>query len=75
MTKGQLIDLVLTDDEKRNIDPALPQHFVEDCRNLLNIDATKHYVWSYMTDNLIGEPLNLAELLVERKGNNLVHLK
>ena len=75
MTKGELIDIVLTDDEKRNIDIALPQNFVDDCTNLLNIDPRRYYVWSYMSENLIGEPLNLAELLLERKQKQLVVLK
>jgi hypothetical protein len=75
MTKGELIDKVFTDEEKRNIDVALPQNFVDDCKNLLNIDARKYYVWSYMCDNFMGEPLNLAELLLERKKNNIVILK
>ena len=72
MTKGELIDLVLTDDQKRNIDTALPQNFVDDCMNLLNIDPRKYYVWSYMENNIFGKPLNLAELLVEKKGDLIV---
>lgn len=72
MTKRELIDLVLTDDEKRNIDTALPQQFVDDCQNLLNIDPRPYFVWSYMEDNLFGKPLNLAELLIHRKGNILI---
>ena len=72
MTKGELIDLVLTDDQKRNIDTALPQNFVDYCMNLLNIDPRRYYVWSYMEDNFIGKPLNLAELLVEKKGDSIV---
>lgn len=75
MTKGELIDKVLTDDEKRNIDTVLPQNFVDDCQNLLNIDPRKYYVWSYMSDKFMGEPLNLAELLIERCKNNMVILK
>lgn len=75
MTKGELIDMVLTDDEKRYIDTALPQNFVDDCENMLDIDPRKYYVWSYMSDKLMGEPLNLAELLVERSGYNIVVLK
>ena len=75
MTRAELIDMVLTDDEKRNIDTALPQNFVDDCEKLLDIDARKYYVWSYMSDKLMGEPLNLAELLLERSGHNIVVLK
>jgi hypothetical protein len=74
MTKSELIDMVLTDDEKRNIDTALPQNFVDDCINLLDIDPRKHFVWSYMTDKLLGEPLNLAELLVERQGKRIANI-
>jgi hypothetical protein len=66
MTKGQLIDLVLTDDEKRSIDTALPQNFVDDCINLLNVDPRHYFVWSYMENSVMGKPLNLAELYVER---------
>jgi hypothetical protein len=66
MTKGQLIDLVLADDEKRSIDTALPQNFVDDCINLLNVDPRGYFVWSYMENKIVGSPLNLAELYVER---------
>jgi hypothetical protein len=48
---------------------------VDDCENLLDIDPRKYYVWSYMSDKLLGEPLNLAELLIERSGHNIVVLK
>lgn len=72
MTKGELIDLVLTDDEKRVIDVALPQNFVDDCMNLLGIDVRPFYVWMYPNGNVIGEPVNLAELLVSRFGNKLI---
>ena len=72
MNKGELIDLVLTDDKKRNIDTALPQQFVDDCQNLLDIDPRPYFVWSYMEKSIVGSPLNLAELLIQRKDHVLV---
>lgn len=67
MTKGDLIKTVLTEEEARNVDTALPHNFVVDCQNLLNIDARKFYVWAYWDDcKAFGKPVNLAELYVER---------
>ena len=61
MTKGQLAGLVLTKEELTKIDFALPDMFVVDCKNLLNIDPKPFYVFSYM-ENKFGKPVNLAEL-------------
>jgi hypothetical protein len=62
MTKAELAHLVLTEKELNRIDYALPQRFVEDCRNLLNIDVTPFMVWIYDDQAPIGgRPLNLAE--------------
>ena len=54
MTKQELAELVLTDSEIRRIDYALPRSFVEDCRNLLNIDPKPLFVWIYDENAPIG---------------------
>jgi hypothetical protein len=65
MTKGELIDLVLTDDEKRNIDLNIEEDVVNDIQRVYHIDLQKYYAWSYI-DNVRPCLLNLAELYIER---------
>jgi hypothetical protein len=64
MTKWELIDLILTDDEKRNIDIALPRSFVDGMITEYGYDVRQYCVWVY--NNMKGHPLNLAELYIER---------
>lgn len=62
MTKQELANLVLTEGERKNIDYALPQQFVDDIMNMLNIDPRPFFVWSYDNEApLGGRPINLAE--------------
>lgn len=73
MTKGELAKLVLTEQELKNIDFALPLNFVEDCENLLAIDVRAYYVWSYIDTPIGGRPLNLAERYYEKfKGSEIL---
>lgn len=60
MTKMELAQLVLTPDELKNIDYALPEEFVQDSINLLNVDPRPLYVWCY-ANSTFGYPLSLAE--------------
>lgn len=72
MNARELAKIVLTDDEYSKIEFDLPQFFVTDCENLLNIDARQYYVWYF--DSAIGRPLNIAELYVKRYlGVNAIH--
>jgi hypothetical protein len=66
MTKGEFAKIVLTNEELKSIDYALPQMFVDDCMNLLGINPRPYFVWSYIDDKTTGKPLNLAELYAER---------
>ena len=59
MTKNELAQLVLKSEELRRIDYALPDDFVEDCRNL-DIDPRPFFVWCYF-DSIGGYPINLTE--------------
>ena len=61
MTKTELAKLVLTEEEFNSSDMALPEMFVTDARNLLNIDVRPYYVWCYAHNKVAGEPINLAE--------------
>lgn len=62
MTKQELANLVLTEEERKNIDYALPQQFVNDIMNMLNIDPRPFFIWSYDNEApLGGRPINLAE--------------
>ena len=60
MTKNELAHLVLTPEELKHIDFALPDQFVKDCVNLLNIDPRPFCVWSHQ-GSVGGEQINLAE--------------
>ncbi len=60
MTKNDLAKLVLTADEYASMDIALPQNFVDDCKNLLDINVRPFYVWCY-NNNIGGFPINLTE--------------
>lgn len=62
----RLAKLVLTKDELLHIDYRLPEFFIEDCENLLNIDPRNYYVWSFIDNRDAGRPLNLAELYVDQ---------
>ena len=69
MTKKNLAELVLTKEELRQIDYALPQNFVEDCKNLLNIDPRPFYVWSYLNEPIGGYPVSLADRFLQIYGS------
>lgn len=68
MTKQELTQLVLTEEELKNIDYALPQDWVNELMEN-RIDPRPYFVWDY-NENKYGQPLNLAERFVE-KFNNL----
>jgi hypothetical protein len=59
MTKYELAQLVLNEEELPYIDTTLPQLFVDDCINLLNIDPRPLTVW--FNKKVGGYPINLAE--------------
>lgn len=59
MTKHELAHLVLTPEELKNMDYALPDPFVADCQNL-NIDPRPFFIWCHL-DSVFGYPINLAE--------------
>jgi len=59
MTKHELAHLVLTPEELRNFDYALPDSFIKDCQNL-NIDPRPFYVWCHL-NSVFGYPINLTE--------------
>ncbi len=60
MIKHEIAQLVLTQEELKHIDYALPNSFVEDYKNLLNIDPQPFFVWCYV-NSIFGYPINLAE--------------
>lgn len=64
MTKYELCQLVLTPEELKSYDIALPYNFVQDCQNLLNVDPTPFTIWCYK-DSIGGYPINLAERFYE----------
>ena len=66
ITKGKLAWLLLTKEEQAQIDYALPQDYVDRCIEQGAPDPRRYTVWSYIKSGLGGEPLNLAELYVER---------
>ena len=72
MTKEKLAKMVLTEEELKQIDYALPQPYVDHCNVLDMPDPRPYQVWMY-TDSIGGEPINLAERFVE-KFSKLPHI-
>lgn len=59
MNKGDLMKLVLTKDELRNVDSAIPLDWANAMRDR-GIQPF-YYVWNYNENRIHGEPLNLCE--------------
>lgn len=59
MTKGDLAKLVLTEEEQKHFDFALPQAFVDECIHM-GFDPRFTFIWDY-NHSINGEPLDLAE--------------
>lgn len=66
MTKKELAELILSPEELRFIDYALPQEYVDRTRDYNVPDVRYWSVWSYIDNRIFGQPLNLAELFIER---------
>lgn len=59
MTKGDLMKMVYTEQELKNVDSAIPMHLWE------GIDTAIH-VMDYNNNGAFGELVNLKELAVKR---------
>jgi hypothetical protein len=69
MNKEELAKLVLTEEEIKHIDYALPQNFLTDAENLLGLDydeVLSAYVWSYNENMVMGAPLNLINKFFQK---------
>lgn len=61
MTKKELAELVLEPEELKSIDYSLPQSWVNAYIALTNQAPNMYYVWSYYSNKVAGEPVNLLE--------------
>jgi len=64
MNKGDLMKLVLTEDERKNVDTAIPLDWANAMRDR-GIQPF-YYVWSYNENRIHGAPLNLCERFFEK---------
>ena len=75
LNKSKLAEIVLSDEERRKIDITLPQEYVDKQVEMGAPDARAWTVWSYIDSGVFGQPLNLAELYVERNAPALAVLR
>ena len=66
MNKHVLIDLLFSEYERGYVDVALPATYLADTADRGVPDQRNWTVWSYVNAPMFGEPVNLAELFVER---------
>lgn len=71
MNKGDLMKLLFTKEELRNIDTAYPQPWADKMREM-GVDP-RYFVWSYNEHRISGAPVDLAKMFLERF-NKLPHL-
>lgn len=72
ITKSELAKQLLTEAEQRNIDYAIPIEWIRSVQ-ALGIDPS-FYVWSYNNKGCFGEPLNLAERLLNSDKITFIHI-
>lgn len=64
MNKQQLMDAVLTEEERKCVDTAYPQEWADKVRDLgLN---PEHIVWCYAKSRIFGEPIDLAHRFLQK---------
>jgi len=75
LNKSKLAEIVLTEEERKHIDITLPQEYVDKQVEMGAPDVRAWTVWSYIDSAVFGQPLNLAELYVERNAPAIAVLR
>ena len=63
MTKGKLLEILFTEDERRSIDTAVP---VAWANNMRDHELRPYYFVMNYNNNSLGELVNLAELFMDK---------
>lgn len=64
MTKGDLMKLVFTEEELRNVDSAIPLEWADRMREMGL--QPKYICWSYNVNRIFGAPIDLAAAFLEK---------
>ena len=71
MNKGDLMKLIFTEDELKNVDSAIPQPWADKMREM-GVQP-RYFAWSYNENRIGGAPVDLAAAFLERF-NEMPHL-